>query len=337
MSTAGIDSDLITEAIIVGNSIMHHILFGLDYSSLIVEPFTTTYLEPMEVSGSTIGFDAISDVGCFSPSLIGSFVGSDAIALGISSGIFESHKTILAIDIGANTELLLSYDDRIVTTSAASGSAFEGSSLENGISYGPSAIYDIKIDDNLCDLSWKTLDDSTPDGICGTGAISALAEFVRREIINREGSFNRVVKSPRLVLDVAPPYFSITGDVQISQYDLRLLQQSKAAIRASIEVLLRNLKCDPENLEQLYLAGYFGYALDVSDAFDIDMFPMFENASIQRERFAANLGAEEILYSRPSREILNSLTSRIEHIDLSDNQQFEVLYLQSLKFSKASI
>ena len=184
-------------------------------------------------------------------------------------------------------------------------------SLECGISNRAGAITSIKISDDLSHVGYETLNSRRAIGICGTGAISALAEFVRKQIITSYGSFNRTARSPLLSLKSTPPFFMISKDVTISQYDLRLLQQSKAAIGAAIATLLDRLDLNASDVNTLYLAGQFGAAIDLNDAYDIDMFPSFDNASLKQESYAANLGAETIIVNKIPLATLNDFVSRI--------------------------
>ena len=331
-----IERNSIKTAIIVGNSIMHHIFFDLDFTPLINEPFSTSYRDSMDLYTDSIDLNALDHVPCLSPPLIGSFIGSDAVALGVSSSIFSSKETNLAIDIGANSEFILSHSGRILAASAASGPAFEGMSLDCGVSNKTGAITSIKISDDLSHVGYETLNSRRAIGICGTGAISALAEFVRKQIITSYGSFNRTARSPLLSLKSTPPFFMISKDVTISQYDLRLLQQSKAAIGAAIATLLDRLDLNASDINSLYLAGQFGAAIDLNDAYDIDMFPSFDNASLQQESYAANLGAETIIVNKIPLTTLNDFVSRIEHVNLMNDEQFDAEFVQALQYSKAS-
>ncbi len=326
----------ISSCILVGNTVMHHIMFGLPLAPLLHEPYQSPHTGYIHETGGSIGLNSISDVSCYSPPLIGSFVGSDTIALGVSSSIFSTQKTTLAIDIGANSEFLLAHEGRIVSTSAASGPAFEGMSLECGTSSVSGAIDSIKLDLGSSRVEYSTIDSKNPVGICGTGAISALAEFVRNGIITEDGSFNRLIESPLLSLVDIPPYFNITKNLFISQYDLRMLQQSKSAIHAAIDTILDISKCATADIECLILGGQFGSALNLQDAIDIDMLPDFTHASVSRRPYAANEGAEEILFDLDLRESMDSLISKVEYIDLMNNELFENYYIQALKYTRVN-
>jgi uncharacterized 2Fe-2S/4Fe-4S cluster protein (DUF4445 family) len=336
LSRVLIERNSLKTAIIVGNSIMHHIFFDLDFTPLINEPFLTSYRNSMDIYADSVDLDALGHISCLSPPLIGSFIGSDAVALGVSSSILNSNETNLAIDIGANSEFILSHGGRILAASAASGPAFEGMSLECGVSNRTGAITSIKISDDLSHVGYVTLNSGSAIGICGTGAISTLAEFVRKGVITSYGSFNKTIRSPLLSLKSTPPFFMISKDVTISQYDLRLLQQSKAAIGATIATLLDRFDLNASDISTLYLAGQFGAAIVLNDAYDIDMFPSFDNASLQQEAYAANLGAETIIVNKIPLTTLNDFVSRIEHVDLMEDEQFDAEYVQALQYSKAS-
>ena len=60
---------------------------------------------------------------------------------------------------------------------------------------------------------------------------------------------------------------------EITQQEIRDLQMAKAAVRTGIEVLLRKAGMAAEEIRKVYLAGGFGYYIQVEDAVTIGLLP----------------------------------------------------------------
>ena len=100
------------------------------------------------------------------------------------------------MDLGTNGELMLKGKNRFFATSCATGPAFEGASLSCGMQAIPGAINKVQIKnpDDLSEYTFinpLTSSKLKPSGICGTGVISAVAQFFQRSIISPGGAFKK--------------------------------------------------------------------------------------------------------------------------------------------------
>lgn len=111
---------------ITGNTAMLHILMGYDTGGLWKSPFTPVSVEETETV--TEGIRTLIMPG------VSAFVGADVAAGILATGMQESEKINLLIDLGTNGEMALGNRDRILACAAAAGPAFEGGA-EQGI-YG---------------------------------------------------------------------------------------------------------------------------------------------------------------------------------------------------------
>ena len=152
--------------------------------------------------------------------LIGSHVGADTTAVCLATGLFDDPKgTALAIDIGTNGELVLKHNHKIIATSCAAGPALEPMPALKG------AIYKISIDNGK--INWKTIENTEPVGICGSGIIDLLGELLKNRKMNENGYL------------VNGKVFKITDRVQLTQNAIKGengLMWSKAAISLGIKV-----------------------------------------------------------------------------------------------------
>ena len=111
---------------ITGNTAMLHILMGYDTDGLGKCPFTPVSVEETETEAEGVRTLIMPGVSAF--------VGADVAAGILATGMQESEKINLLIDLGTNGEMALGNRDRILTCAAAAGPAFEGGA-EQGI-YG---------------------------------------------------------------------------------------------------------------------------------------------------------------------------------------------------------
>ena len=77
---------------------------------------------------------------------LGAYVGGDIVAGMLASGMDRDKRTRLFIDVGTNCEIVLSDGDRIVSTAAPAGPAFEGGAIRCGMRAADGAIEVVKVD-----------------------------------------------------------------------------------------------------------------------------------------------------------------------------------------------
>ncbi len=332
-----LSKDDISEIVVVGNSPMHHLLFGLPFQSLLEEPYQIESTSAIDIDARDIGLQL--DARCYSPPLIRSFIGSDALGVIIGSGMMADLYPSLAMDIGTNSEIIIQYYNKIWVASAASGPAFEGMSLTCGIPAQAGAITRVVIRPSDRKLSFETIDNEPPKGLCGVGAISALGAMRTLGLIDKNGS---------IIRDTGFDYIMRGGDVYriqlvdakqslgranifLDQMDVRMLQQSKASIRATIEVLLRESNCDADEIRSLYLTGAFGTSINVSEAVRIDMFPNFPNlASVHQQLSGALIGAELLLWNKTFRSRIGEVLNSINYVELMDSPLYQEMHAKYL-------
>lgn len=98
----------------------------------------------------------------------------------------------------------------------------------------------------------------------GSDMIEITARLLSKHIVDDTG-----------LIEEAYFHQGITVDgVMIRQEDIRGLQIAKAAVFAGIRLLLKEYGIAREEVEQIYLAGGFGYKLDVDAACEIGLIPV---------------------------------------------------------------
>ncbi|GAH69037.1 unnamed protein product, partial [marine sediment metagenome] len=190
-SIAKIKPSQIYEATVVGNSAMHHIFLGLDPINIGLSPFIPVIQKNLNVKAKKLNLNISRNGNIYIAPIIAGFVGADTIGVILSSQIYNEKSITLAIDIGTNGEIIIGNRKFLFVGSCAAGSALEGAHISNGMRAAAGAIDTIKIDPRDFSVSYNTIKDKKPIGICGSGLIDAMAEMLKSKIITRSGNFNR--------------------------------------------------------------------------------------------------------------------------------------------------
>jgi uncharacterized 2Fe-2S/4Fe-4S cluster protein (DUF4445 family) len=320
----GIEGQNIYDFVVVGNSTMRDLFFGLDVRSLGVNPFKSITekkdgVTSIAVKAKELNLDINENAEVCTPPLIGSHVGADALAVSLSCGLFdESEENIMCIDIGTNSEVILKSGKGIVATSCAAGPALEPMSAVLG------AISRFKIDRK--GRRFETIGNAKPIGICGSGIIDILGELIKNDLMNEDG-YLRDKKD-----------FVITENIKITQRDIKGesgLLWSKAAISLGIKALLEEADLTTDGLCRVYLAGSFGTYIDKENAKIIGLVPDIPSEKIIQVGNAAALGAEEMLLCREMRSLAENSANKIKLIHLESVPNYgERLMLVEQKFRR---
>ncbi len=201
VAQAGAGVDDIYDVVMVGNTAMHHLLLGLETRALGVAPFAPAVQGPVDTLASCVGLTFNPGCRLHVLPVEAGFVGADNVAVIIAEAPYKQDKIQLILDIGTNGELVLGNKDRMLSTSCATGPAFEGSHVEFGMRAAPGAIERIRIDPETLDVRFKVIgvegwssenkpEDMGARGICGSGIIEAAAEMARAKVILENGNMN---------------------------------------------------------------------------------------------------------------------------------------------------
>ncbi|MEJ5200662.1 MAG: ASKHA domain-containing protein [Anaerolineales bacterium] len=336
---AAVRHEQIVDAVFVGNTAMHHFFCGLPVTQLGASPYVPAVSEALEVRAAELGLKTSSGAWVYLPPNIAGYVGADhTSALLATLAMSKAEKAKVLVDIGTNTEISLITCERIYSCSTASGPAFEGAHIRDGMRAAAGAIENVHLRDGRVEV--VTVGGQPPVGICGTGILKAISELRQAGVIDRRGTLKRGAPGVRLENDRAEFLLvpaALTGhgrDIVITRRDVNEIQLAKGAIRAGIEICLEVAGLAVEEVEEWVIAGAFGTYLDVNSALAIGMFP----PQVPKERFrqvgnAAGMGAKRMLLSRQQRLFSNEIVQRVEYIELtvypSFTQKFvEAMYLE---------
>ena len=333
--STGIKHWQVVDAVIVGNTAMHHLLAGLPVRQLVFAPYIPAVKEPVNIRASAIGVDLANGAYIHLLPNIAGYVGADHSAVILSTELWKTDKTILAIDIGTNTEISLVSNGRLLSCSCASGPAFEGAHITNGMRAAPGAIERVQIIDG--EIRIFTIDDKAPVGICGSGILDVVAEMRAANLMDEkgaliEGQLNvRADKKNGLEFLLVPA--ALTGherDIAVSRRDVNEIQLAKAAIRAGQEILLVKAGITAEDIDEVIIAGAFGTYINVPNAIKVGMLPDIPVKRFRQVGNAAGMGAVQALISSKHRNLIKDVIKNVDYIELTTYADFQDEFMKAM-------
>jgi uncharacterized 2Fe-2S/4Fe-4S cluster protein (DUF4445 family) len=322
----------IYEIVLAGNSTMRDIFFELDVQGIGQKPYkSTTELEflagerdttSLIVSARKLGIRANPKAKIYGMPLIASHVGADVAADLAAIEVESQEGIIMLVDVGTNTEVVVGTADRLISASCPAGPAFEGGGIKYGMPGYEGAIESIRW--NKGDIEYKTIGDSEPQGICGSGLIDLLAELRRNDQMTPKGVF---ADKRQYVMPIVPE-FGIT----FSREDASNLAQAKAANYCGQFIVMREQGIAPSAVSKLFLAGGFANYVNVRNAIDIGFIAPVAEKNIIKVGNAAVQGAREVLLSKSKRQSIERLVKRIEHIELETTLDFFDIFVEACQF-----
>src|SRR5512136_1732443 len=327
---AGIDREDIYEVVVAGNTVMTHMLLGIDPAYMIAEPYVPVVRRALSVAAGRIGITCNQNGGLFVFPAVSDFIGGDIIADILSCGMAESDDISLLIDIGTNFEVVLGNKEWMFSCAGAAGPALEGGEVLFGMRANPGAIEKITVDPITLNPTYTTINGIKPRGICGSGLIDLLAELLSTCAIDRTGRINTGIDNPRIRKTAHFPEFviawaketEIKKDIVITENDIKNLIMSKASVHAACVTLMKQAGVTRKEISSIYFAGAFGNYLDKKNATTLGLIPETSPNQIRNIGNEAIAGANIALINRSARKSLYGIAYKIAYIELNAESSF---------------
>ncbi len=337
-SKAGIARENIYEVVYSGNTTMIHLAGGYDPKSLGKYPYTPVTRGAHCVPAAE-GKLNISPFGrIYYPPIISSFVGPDITSGVLATQLEKAKKTTLFIDIGTNGEMVIAKDGVLSATSAAAGPAFEGMNITFGMRAGDGAIESFSIEEDG-QIRISVIGGTKPEGICGSGLFDVTGELIRWGIITKNGRFVKKEKLPedhpladRLSTYNGKPAFLIAEEVYLTISDIRQIQLAKGAVLSGVIALMQSLHVSEDEVEDVLVAGSFGYHLREESLMNVAIFPEGFRGKIRFVGNTSRTGAEAFLLNQGTRTYMERVASSVRSVELADQPGFNDLFVKSLQF-----
>lgn len=232
---------------------------------------------------------------------ISAFVGGDILSglLYVESIQQEySHNNYLLVDLGTNGELVLKHNDIFYCSSTSAGPAFEGDATAN---------------------------------LPGTDVIHMVAQALRNKAMDETG----LLKDDFFELGYPVLLGAAKGEFRLTQNLIRDIQLAKAAVYSGIIMLMNQAKVSMDEIDDIYIAGGFGYYLDTEDAKMIGLLPYNEHQSIVAIGNASLKGSALCAGESGYKEMIklaDGLKDRCRLVDLASSDNFRQMYLNAINF-----
>ncbi|WP_048093431.1 ASKHA domain-containing protein [Geoglobus acetivorans] len=316
----------IYDVVAAGNTLMTHFFLKRDIDYLFRSSRVRVEKKGFVDRAKGMGLNVNENALVFALPPVGRYVGGDIVGDVLAAGIADSPYLSLMVDLGTNGEIVLGSEGWAISTSVASGPAFEGYEIKHGSRAVEGAIDHVEIDSS--GVKYTVIGGKKPRSICGSGLIDLLAELFRNGIVDFQGNLDREHERVRkgesdYEFVVAYADETETGkDIVLTQTDIDTLIKSKAAVCAGIAVLIKKAGISPADVERFYIAGGFGYYIDFENAITIGLFPELPNAEVKQIGNGSLAGAYLALTSQKKRNLAETMAKLMTYFDLSTDADF---------------
>ncbi len=321
-----------------GNTVMSHLLLGLDPKYIRESPYVPSVSQFPLTKAAELGIHAHPSVRLFLYPCISSYVGGDIVAGVHACQMAKSEQISLFIDIGTNGEIVVGNKDWMVCAACSAGPAFEGGGIQYGMRASTGAIENFQIHPETFDPMIVTIGRIKPSGICGSGLISIVSELLEAGVIDQQGKFKRSLDTPRIrdgrdgwEYVLAWGQDSLIGeDIVITEVDIDNLMRAKGAMYAGYQTLLDSVGLSFDDLDRVIMAGNFGAYIDLEKAICIGLLP-----DVDRDKFfylgnASMLGCQISLSDVDRFRDRGTVRQLITNLELAENTEFMSYYMASL-------
>lgn len=332
-------------AAVAGNTTMLHLLLGVDPSTMGKVPFTPLFTGAqrrvhVDFPWSKTIWEGADEIPWYLLPGYAAYVGADIAAGWLASGMADRGGTQLLIDIGTNGEILLQHEGQLTGCATAAGPAFEGTQLSWGtraIAGAVSRLHGNLLDRDSVEVEYVTRRKPRAAGFCGSAYIDFMALGATGGLLKPSGRFDmEVARENGIVLSEGEYGFRWElnpNDPEgpfISDADIAILLQAKAAIAAGTEVLMRQSGINHKQVDRVYLAGGFGLNLGIESAITCGLLAGFRKDQIEVVGNSALGGAYVCLLDRERAAELENSARGVKIIELNEDPDFEDTYIDHL-------
>ncbi len=337
LNSSKINVKELNHVVIAANTVMVHLLLGLDPQYLRLSPYVPAVANPPLVKASELGIGAAAHSYVSIVPSVSSYVGGDIVAGILGSGVYQRTKVTLYIDIGTNGEIVVGNRDWMVTSAASAGPTFEGGGIKCGMLAVTGAIEDFELDEDGEPVI-SVIGGGKPSGICGSGIINLAAVLLKKGLITQAGKYTTEKNDTRIRSGedgyeyvLATQKESATGkDIVFTEIDMTNLVRAKAALYAGYQTLVKSVGSRMESVDQVVIAGTFGSRLNMENAISIGLLP-----DLPREKFifignGSLLGARLISFSNDLLEQSGKVAAMMTNLELSESAEFMSNYTAAM-------
>ncbi|MDW4497832.1 ASKHA domain-containing protein [Sulfitobacter sp. D35] len=342
---AGVDRQLVVDAVFVCNPVMHHLFLGIDPYELGQAPFALATNSALRLRADDVELNIHPSARVYVLPCIAGHVGADAAAVALSEAPEKSEDLVLVVDVGTNAEILLGNREKVLACSSPTGPAFEGAQISSGQRAAPGAIERVEIDPVTkvprfrvigCDL-WSDeggFAEATAatgiTGICGSGIIEMVAEMRLNGIVDAAGLIGGPDQTGTDLCFADGRTFSyLVHDstqsggprITVTNRDIREIQMAKAALYSGARLLMDKFGVD--TVDRIVLAGAFGAHISPKHAMILGMIPDAPLDKVTSAGNAAGTGARIALLNTGARAEIEATVKAIHKVETAIEPRFQ--------------
>ena len=334
--TTGIHVSQCPIMIVSGNTTMIHFLLGLDAWTVFASPYAPVTADPGFFWGKELGID-FQGLLYIIPAA-SNYVGGDIVSGLLALDIHKKEETNMFFDIGTNGELVIGNKDWMIAGAGAAGPALEGYISKFGMRAAPGAIDKVKITGQ--DLTFTTIENQKPVGICGSGIIDLLAQMRLNGWIDMAGTLEPSASHRIIYLPEEKEYAAVYATaaesaagtaLYFSQTDIHQYLDTKAAAYTMVDCILEIAAVTTDDLAHLYLSGAFPAHSDLESAITIGIFPDLPRDKYRLLKNSSLEGAKILLLDHTRLQEAKTLSEAIYCVQFASIPDF-LIRMQAAKF-----
>jgi uncharacterized 2Fe-2S/4Fe-4S cluster protein (DUF4445 family) len=311
----GARPDRIRRVAVSGNTVMQLLFCGIDPTPVGTLPFTPAACALPTLRAGDLGLDVHPEAPVdFLPGM-GGYVGGDATADLLVSGLLESEDLCLLVDLGTNAEIAVGSSAGFRICAAPAGPAWESGAVGCGMRGARGAVDRITVDPERGGLLARVIGGGAPLGICGSGLVDLLAAGRRAGLLTSRGRFCGSWQGHDRI--------EVAWEVTVSEREISDLIQAKAAVQAAVALL-------GGQPGRIVLAGGFSCHLDPESAMAIGLLP---ELALDRVRVIGNASLGGAVLALRDANVLprmREIASRAEVVELNRDPGFEDAFTSAL-------
>jgi len=326
----GVNRQNIHVITVAANTTMLHLLANKNPESIAKAPYTAVFLDKQEKLAKDINLEIYEEGKVILLPSVSAYIGADIISGIVATDFINKNNKSIFIDIGTNGEIVANCNGELAASSTAAGPALEGMNISCGLRAVEGAIDKFNIDEE-CNITYTTIGGRKAIGICGSGLLDITSALLTAGVLEKNGRFN-IKMNEKLRGRFIDKKFYITDDIYVSQKDIRQIQLAKGAIAAGIIMLLKELHIRIEEIDEIVIAGAFGYHVNAESIKTIGLIPKGFKGNVS---FVGNSSVEGAALSAINNKVLNKMIEikeKIKIVELSTKVDFQNYFIKELNF-----
>ncbi len=334
-----IDLNDVNCVLCAGNTTMIHILLRVDPTYIRREPYvpTANFVPVIRAAEAGLKINPRGLLACVPG--VSSYVGGDLTAGVLACGLDKEKDLSILIDVGTNGEIVLGNSEFLISAAASAGPAFEGSGVTCGMRAAKGAIQKVKINRKDFNVTYDTIGNSKPRGICGSGYIDLIAQMLEAGILDKGGKIkagnNKRIRDGETGKEFVVAFKAeadFDSDIVISESDIENLKRAKAAIYSATAILVKHMGLDFSQIKKFFIAGGFGTYLDIESAIKIGLLPDLNKSKFIFVGNSSLAGARSLLLSAEAMKKADDIARKITYFELSVEPGYMDEYMAALFF-----